>query len=241
MNTKAAKDKVSFILYEDNKIPRYHQFKPQVYKFLIYGPTILTMFSVLVLVGTYFYTKNVEKHVRSKEPEMIKLLRTENALVKERSSELTILNKRLTQKLSAEVPKTPLAALNFISPVSGQKDLTNPARINIQDIKVETVDKKLHVRFNIVNVTPENTKLSGYIHLFVTDGNSIQRYPSEVEEIDTFNLSYNSGESFATSRFRPVEAVFPTLPKKSNVFKIIIFNRLGDLIHQQQFKQQVNR
>jgi hypothetical protein len=240
MNNQAAKDKVSFILYEENKIPRYHQFKPQVYKFLIYGPTILTMFSILVLIGTFFYTKNVEKHVRSKEPEIIRALRTENSLLKERTSELSVLNKELTQKLSSETPKTPLGALNFISPVSGQKDLTSPARINIQDIKVESIEEKVFVRFNIVNITPNNTKLSGYIHLFVTDGNTMRRYPSVVEDVDTFNLSYNSGESFATSRFRPVEAVFKKLDKKSTVFKIVIFNRLGDLIHQQQFKQQVN-
>jgi hypothetical protein len=240
MNNQAAKDKVSFILYEGNKIPRYHQFKPKVYKFLIYGPTILTMFSILVLIGTFFYTKNVEKHIRSKEPEIIRTLRTENSLLKERTGELSVLNKELTLKLSSETPKTPLGALNFISPVSGQKDLTSPARVNIQDIKVETVDTKVHVRFNIVNITKNNTKLSGYIHLFVTDGNTIQRYPTVVEDVDTFNLSYNTGESFATSRFRPVEAVLLKPTKKDVVFKIVIFNRLGDLIHQQQFKQEIN-
>lgn len=240
MSNQATKDKVSFILYEENKIPRYHQFKPNVYKFLIYGPTILATFSIIVLIGTFFYTKNVEKHIQSKEPEIIRSLRTENSLLKERTSELSTLNDKLTKKLSSEVPETSLGALNFISPVSGQKNLTSPARVNIPDIKVESADNKVYMRFNIVNITPNNTKLSGYIHLFMTDGNTIQRYPTVAEEIDTFNLSYNSGESFATSRFRPVEVVLTKPTKKNVIFKIIIFNRLGDLIHHQQFKHELN-
>lgn len=235
-----SKDKISFILYEKNKIPRYHQFKPRLYKFIVYGPSILTFISIIVLLGSYFYTKNVEKLIRSHEPEIIKTLRTENILLKEKTTELTSLNKELTTKLASDIPQTPLGALHILSPVAGQKDLTNPAVINIQDIKVENGKEKFFFRFNIVNVTPGNKKLSGYIHLFVTDGDAFYHYPANSDEVENFSISYTLGESFATSRFRPVEASFPKFNKSTVIFKIIIFNRLGDLIHQQQIKQELN-
>lgn len=230
------KEKISFILYEDGKIPRYHQFRPRVYKSLVYAPTVLTLISTFVLIGSYFYTKNIETFIRSNEPEIIKELRTENILLKEKSQELSFLNEQLTTKISSGVPKTPMGALDIMQPVFGQKDMTSPVTINIQDIKPVQSGDKIFFNFNIVNVTPNGTKLAGYIHIFATDGNTYSHYPQETGVVENYALNYTSGESFATSRFRPVEASFAKLDKSSIIFKIIIFNRVGDLIHQQQFK-----
>ncbi|EQC46151.1 hypothetical protein [Bacteriovorax sp. Seq25_V] len=233
-------DKISFIVYEENTIPYFKQVTPKVYKFFVYAPTILTFFAIAVVIASFFYTKNVEHFIRSKEPEIIKSLRTENSLLAEKGQELTILNKQLTKKLAQGVSDTPLAGQFLISPVAGQQDLTSPAKVNIQDIKVEVNNDKVFFRFNIVNVTQDGSKLSGYIHIFTTDGNTYQKYPTAQEELDNFSLKYNEGESFATSRFRPVEAIFKKMDRSTLIFKIVIFNRIGDLIHQQQYKEVAN-
>lgn len=234
------KDKISFILYEENKIPSYHQFKPKIYKLLIYGPTILTLLSAIVLAGSYFYSKNVEQLIRSHEPEIIKTLRAENILLREKASELSSLNKEFTKKLSSTVPTTSLESLSIVAPVTGQRDLTSPANIKIQDILPTISANKVFFNFNIINITKNNTKLAGFIHIFVTDGSSYYHYPEMKSEVKYFSIPYNSGEPFATSRFRPVEATFNTFKNSPVIFKIVIFNRLGDLIHQQQFKHYFN-
>lgn len=233
-------DKISMIVYENETIPYLKHINPRIYKFFLYGPTIISILAILVIVGAMMYVKNIEKLVRNKEPDIIKVLRTENSLLKEKADELTLLNKEFTKKISTQVDNTPLSTLYFISPVVGQNDLTNPAQVNIQDIKVESISDKLYFRFNIVNATTDGSKLAGYIHIFVTDGNTYQKYPTSVEELQNFSLRYTDGESFSTARFRPVEAIFKKMDRSTLIFKVIIFNRVGDLIHQQLHKEGLN-
>lgn len=231
---------ISLIVYENETIPYLKHINPKIYKFFLYGPTIISLIAILVIIGAMVYVKNIEKVVRNKEPEIIKVLRTENSLLKEKAEELNILNKEFTKKITSQIQETPLSTLYFISPVVGQKELTNPAQVNIQDLKVESISDKLYFRFNIVNTTTDGTKLAGFIHIFVTDGNTFQKYPTSVEELENFSLKYTDGESFSTARFRPVEAIFKKMDRNTLIFKIIIFNRVGDLIHQQLHKEGLN-
>lgn len=236
MSTKPH-DKISLIVYENETIPYLKQLNPRIYKFLLYGPTIILLIAIFIIIGAAMYLKNIEKSVKTQEPEIIKVLRTENNLLKEKNEELDLLNKEFTKKITTQTSSSALAALYFISPVNGQNDLTSPAQMNIQDIKVENISDKIYFRFNIVNATIDGAKLSGHIHIFVTDGNTYQKYPTSIEEVETFSLKYTDGESFSTARFRPVEAIFKKMDRNTLIFKIVIFNRVGDLIHQQLHKE----
>jgi hypothetical protein len=235
------KDKISFILYEDNRIPRYLQFSRGTYNFFFHAPIVLFTISLLILAGSYFYISNIEQYVRSREPKIIKELQGKNNILALRANELEATIKELTEKLNTPIASSnAIDALSFFSPIKGQKNLTSPAKVNIQDINISNANNsKLNVRFNIINTTVNNEKLSGYIHVFLTDGTNFKRFPKTTEELENFHFNFNSGESFATSRFRPVEAVFDNISAKNVILKIIIFNRVGDLIHQQQFKKEL--
>lgn len=233
-------NKISMIIYEDQTIPYLRKIKPTVYKFFLYAPTVILLLSITVMIGSLLYIKNIESVVRSKEPEIIRALRTENSLLQEKAEELSLLNKEFTKKLSSTTASSSMAALDLIAPVIGQTDLTNPASVNIQDMKSEVVGDKIYFRFNIVNNTSDGSKLSGHIHIFVTDGNTYQKYPISVEQPENFSIKFSDGEYFATSRFRPVEAIFKKMDRSTLIYKIIIFNRVGDLIHQQLYKEGLN-
>ncbi|MFG1483364.1 hypothetical protein ACRXCV_07565 [Halobacteriovorax sp. GFR7] len=239
-SSSKAKNNLSFILYENNKVPRYLQLSPREYKAILYVPVVLTVFSIFALAGSYFYTKNIEKLIKAKEPLIIKNLRDENSTLAQKNTELTTLNLDLTNRLANEtISAVSASSLNIIAPVKGQKDLTSPASINIEDLKVTKKDDKAELNFNIINITKDNNKVSGYIHIFLFDGNNYFHYPEGGDSIRNFSLNYTKGESFATSRFRPVTAKFDMPKNKTVMFKILIFNRLGDIVHQQLFREEI--
>lgn len=236
----AKRNNLSFILYENNKVPRYLQLTPREYKAILYVPVVLTVFSIFALAGSYFYTKNIENLIKAKEPLIIKNLRDENTQINQKNTELTTLNLDLTNRLANEtISAASASSLNIIAPVKGQKDLTSPASINIEDIKVAKNDNKVELNFNLINITKENNRVSGYIHIFLFDGNNYFHYPEGGDSIRNFSLNYTKGESFATSRFRPVTAKFDIPKTKTVMFKVFIFNRLGDIIHQQLFREEI--
>ena len=232
------KDKVSFILYEDNKIPSYKQLNKRTHSFFLYAPAAIFVLSIIILTASVFYVRNIETIIRSEEPKIISDLRLKYSEVNDKNQEHIKTIENLTEKLSSTAPLEGLESLALFMPVKGQKDLTNPAQINIQDIRFDKGKDQVFLRFNIINSTPDNRKLSGYIHVFMTDGTQFFRFPALSEALEDYRINFIQGESFATSRFRPVEGIFDYKgSQKSLIFKIIIFNRLGDLIHQQQFKQ----
>ena len=235
---KATKEKVSkdisFIFYENNKIPRYRKIDKFSFSFLTYGPAFLTLISIIIASSSLYYAGTIERQIRSTEPEIIRELRSQNISLTSREDELNIINEKLTEKLSSSVPEESGSG-NLFAPVPGQKDLTSPVTIEVQDFKAQRVDKTLKVTYNVINLTKENKKIAGYAHLIATDGNMFERFPKSDEQ--SLQIIYSTGESFATSRFRPFEAEFNNINTNIVYFNLIVFNRLGDIIYKKVFKQ----
>ncbi len=229
------KNDISFIFYENEKFPRYQKISRGAYSFLIYGPAALTVISILIALSSYYYAKNIEQQIRSTEPEIIQELRGDNQLLSGRVKELNLINENLTNKLSSGVREDTNLSTVF-APVPGQKDLTSPVKIEINDFKAVKNGNKTIVNFSVVNMTANNEKISGYAHLIATDGNIFERFPKKSRDIPTFQILYSTGESFATSRFRPFEAKFDHLDSGTAIFHLVIFSRLGDILHKQLFK-----
>ena len=230
---------ISILIYEENKIPRHYQFKKITYHFFLYTPVLFFLINIFILFGAISYTEYNKKDLRIKEPFLLKELRKQNIFLSERIFSLKKENKVITTKLTENSSQDALSSLGLFQAIIGQKDLTNPARLFLQDFKVKRVMQGVAFKFNIKNITLNNVKIAGYIHVFASNKIFFTQYPKKKSQ-DSFSSLFTDGEPFASSRYRPVSALFSLPTSKEIYFKIIIFNRTGDLIHQQQFKYSFN-
>ncbi len=127
-----------------------------------------------------------------------------------------------------------LSYLSIFKPVQGQKDRTRPAQLSLSGFNVATLRDTINFKFNITPLLPNEQKLAGHILVIMKGETGLQVYPQMSLNAPDAQISYSAGESFATQRFRPVDASF-LKPRKSGqfVFTVLIFARNGDLIHTQ--------
>lgn len=125
-----------------------------------------------------------------------------------------------------------LSTLSLFKPIQGQKDKTRPAVLNLSGFKTVVGRDTLNLQFNIIPTTLDDEKVSGHIIVLMKNEVAIQAYPLQALGSNDFQINYASGETFATQRFRPVDANF-IKPRKSGFysFTVFIFARNGDLIH----------
>lgn len=127
-----------------------------------------------------------------------------------------------------------LSTLSFFKPISGQKDKTNPASLNLTGFKVNSTKDNINFQFNIINLLGGDIKLAGHIVVLMKSDLGVQVYPAQALTPKDLQINYVAGESFATQRFRPVDASFIHPKRYGNfVFNIFIFAKNGDLIHYQ--------
>jgi hypothetical protein len=127
-----------------------------------------------------------------------------------------------------------LSTLSFFKPIQGQKDRTRPAQINLSGFKTLTGRDTVSLQFNIIPASGNDQKISGHIIVLMKNEQGISVYPAAALTGSDSQISYSSGEPFATQRFRPVDASFLKPRKAGNyIFSIFIFSRSGDLIHYQ--------
>jgi hypothetical protein len=114
--------------------------------------------------------------------------------------------------------------------VAGQKNLSNEIPIDIQDAKANYINNQLVYQSNLLNRTQGEEKVSGYLFVFYKTAQSIHTHPENTFD-QNGQISFNKGEPFTTSRFRPVEANFKvTNNKVPGTLTLMIFNRTGDII-----------
>ncbi len=145
--------------------------------------------------------------------------------------------KSLSQLPSNTIPQKVEQGLSYLSlfkAVPGQKDLTKPAQLQLSGFATETLRDTIQMRFNITPLIPGEQKVAGHILVIMKGETGLQVYPQMSLNSAESQISYTSGESFATQRFRPVDAGF-LKPRKAGqyVFIILIFAKNGDLIHSQ--------
>lgn len=236
MSTKAKNpNKLSFILYEENNAPKYFEVKKSFLKFILVGLPIVALASLAVVAIGTVYFKQIKTMAERKEPKIIAELRTENETLKAKQEELVLLTKELENRLAAPASGdevSGLASLSLFQAAQGQKDLTQKPLLTIENVRAELGKDNILFSFRLVNQTIDNNKLAGFVFVMMRVGETIYFYPADSIPENDMKLSFNRGEPFATSRFRPVEATFPKPAKSTQaLFKILIFSRTGDLIH----------
>lgn len=194
----------------------------------------------------HFQTTLGETKIKIIEKESSKLneLQKENAELKLKINKISSLTPAAASVPSSPPPPPPpppapmaqsigLSTLSFFKPIMGQKDKTHSAALNLKDIKIVPLKDSMNLQFNIVNQLDKEVKLAGHIIVLLKNEQGIQFYPNAMfTSTRDYQMSYTLGESFATQRFRPVDAPF-IKPKKlgPQSFTIFIFAKNGDLLH----------
>ncbi len=125
-----------------------------------------------------------------------------------------------------------LSTLSLFKPIQGQRDRTKPAVLSLSGFKVVNNRDTLNLQFNIIPSNPDDVKIAGHIVVLMKNELGISAYPLQAFGSSDFQINYSAGETFATQRFRPVDANF-VKPRKSGYcsFTVFIFAKNGDLIH----------
>ncbi len=226
------KNKLSFIVYEYKRPPRFFEVKKSTLRtFFIFFPTISTIFFIAGIISL------VQLHIfiNKKESGKVTALRTEIKGLKEEVTKAKSETENLYKKIENTESKITNSQLLFEIPPA-QLDLTANSFFKSENITVKSNDQKTTLKFNLVNITEGNKRISGYFHVLVKTKMGYFFYPQSITETDSEFVKFSSGESFTTSRFRPVEADFKITKKEleetkdSLVFKVFVFSRGGDII-----------
>lgn len=225
---------MSFLIYDDKKGPVFLNTNRFALKFTLYVLPIITIISILVIIGGSVYFKQIREMARRKEPAVIKELKATNSELQDQVNQLQTLNQSFEKKLSSGTTEgIKFTSLAIFKPVAGQEDLSTTPALTIDDINFERTDKDLKIKFNIINQTKNGRKLAGYIHILMSSTSRILLYPTKEIASEDMLISYNQGESFAFSRLRHVNATFDLsgFDEHKVLFKILVFSRTGDLLY----------
>jgi len=238
METRTSSKKLGFLVYEAENAPRYYEIKKSLLKFILYGLPLVTMVLLgIVLLGSLYF-EQISERAKRKEPAIIKELRETVSGLETKLAETQVLTKDLEERLAKGDTSTDVikSTMGLFLPVPGMQDLTRTPNLSIENIDLILSGDRIQMKFNIINQTKNNEKLAGYIFVLMKQGDKIYFFPESSLQQNEFKVRFNSGESFATQRFRPVDNVyFPYNPSLGTdyLFKILIFSRTGDLLYKQ--------
>lgn len=225
--------KLSFVLYQEEKAPQIFEIKKNILKFLIIAfPILAFLFLVTIVTGTLYFRK-IKTFAERQESQILKELKVKNALFMKKEKEYKTITNQLQKKL-ATAPATGLGTLSLFKATNGQIDHTKKRQIALDGIRTKKLGSKVQLNFNLKNRVENGKKISGYLFIITRYGSTLKVYPQNSISKNDFQISFNKGESFGFSRFRPVKATFP-LPKnlKSMSYKILVFSKIGDLIFEE--------
>lgn len=239
MKSTASK-KVSFVLYEDEISPRFYEINKNFARFILFGLPTVTLIVILMLTAVGVYFKQIKSLAQRKEPKIIRVLKKDKQELISQTQQLMLERNRLKSKLAMGVAGP--AGLGFLAlfrQSAGRQDMSASPEMAIEEVEVDVNSsaKEIAINFKIINQTRNNNRLTGYLYIVMQVGKYIEVWPANSFDDQSMTLSFAKGEYFATSRFRPVKAIFKKQKSGQALFKIIVFGRSGDLI----FKQLISR
>ena len=220
---------LTLVIYEDQKPTKCFEIKKTSLKLLFLLIPLLTFIGLGFGIYSMMTVKKRLLELEKERPAEIQMLadRLEKALVdknKIKTDYDTLLN-----KINAPSSESALV-LPFINPVKGYKDLRGKKLLEMNNFRLQKTDDQITCTFDIMNkVEPEKT--SGYVFAVLKAGSTLEVFPKGILSFDGSLTSFDQGERFTVTRFRPFTAKF-TPPKNVSQFslKIYIFSRHGDLL-----------
>lgn len=240
MATKSEK-KISFVLYEDNTPPRFYQINRGLIRFCLYGLPCLSLLCVLVVAAGGVYFEKLQRMAERKEPAIIKELKKEKAELVANNNLIQQERDLLEKKLSQGVDSSDgLGFLSLFKRSAGRVDKSSSPEMQLEEIEVVKLQDQINLNFKIINMTKDDSRLSGYLFVLMQVGNQLEVWPSGIFDNEAMQIAFGNGEFFATSRFRPVKAKFSPMVGSQALFKVIIFSRTGDLMFKQLISKPLN-
>lgn len=235
--------KMGVLLYRPSGVPRYFEFGPSWPWWVLVLPSAMALISLGLVLGGFLYVGHMQKQQLAHEPQLLAELKQKSSEMLKENEELKQLSTQLQEELASSASKsTPehLWPMTLFRASAQEVKAESIPSFSIEDAEAFNSDKGINFRFNIVNLSKDGQKLSGHIFVLMKQSNSIHVFPANAFAEDDAQLPFNKGESFATTKFRPVEANFP-VPSHSGklLFKVLIFSRTGNLIRTQIFFQDV--
>lgn len=226
---------LTLLIYEDQRPAKCFEIKKGQVKFLSLVIPLIVLSSVLSVLFIFAYIKNLSTRKTLNGPSFatLQLLQEENGRLVATQKELKELNNTLMGKIQGTADTTNLMPL--FRPTMGYEDLTGESPLALRNLKTQVMEKSLSLTFDIVNIHPEQNKVSGFVFAMMKDSDQLTFFPSlKMDLKEAYLTSFDQGESFTVTRFRPVEASFPKPSKSPNQisFKIFIFSKTGDLLFQ---------
>ena len=99
MAKSSLKKRFSFLVYQDNEIPRYYRVNPWRTRLYLFILPVITLLALLSILGVGVYFKQIREYARSKEPEIFQKLRDKNNELTKEVQDLKELSTQLENKL----------------------------------------------------------------------------------------------------------------------------------------------
>lgn len=262
MNSGNHDENISIIYHQKNDSPKYFEITRSKISFFLIGLPTLTLIAIVfgtIGVMSASPVRFVEKY-KENQKNRIALLKEERfqdeiqKAHKENENlreEIEAIKKNNSQNIGTDAKSpsldnnlptgknnlfsaTGLSTLFLFKPIQGQKDLTRSPSLNLSGFQVTNSRDTINFKFNIMPSVADDSKIAGHIIILMKNEFSLQVYPPHAFSGNDFQIDYTAGESFATQRFRPVDASFIKPKKAGNYsFSVFIFSRIGDLLSYQ--------
>ena len=164
-------NEVSCILYDGNRPPRYFKFKKRFIHLFFYGLPFATFLSLLILVATAIYFKQIQRLSQKRVPEITNLLQKEKTELTNSLEKLKQEKLQLIQKMNEPIQE--VSKLSLFKDSLGRKDLSSSPELDINTLKIKTDGETKKFSFNIVNQTENQVRLSGYIFVILKTTNQV--------------------------------------------------------------------
>jgi hypothetical protein len=228
MENSPGKD-LTLIIYDSPRPPKYLKVsKNFMWGLILFSPIAIAilLFSTLF---TGYYAKSKIDNLKSYEPLTLQKLREEKETLQNKIFDLENINEELSEKISAG-SSTPESTLDLIAQPLGFKNLTTKNLAKMDNFSLQKGSEKLTLKFDLINNTQDSSRLSGFIIIAQMTNKELSFYPDVKFTNQNLLIDYSTGESFYTSRFRPVIAEFKKPTSSSVRYRIFIFSRSGNLL-----------
>jgi len=224
---------ITLVVYDQNKAAKCFEIKKQTVKVFVSLIVLIVLATSIASLYSYGHFKDKIKNLKAVDPKVVKELRSTNTSLSEQNEDLLADNKRLLNKLKqTDVSGEFEPILGFFKPVLNQQDLSSQKQIQVENFNVKSKTSSLEFVFNIINPTPDKSRRSGHIFVIMKSGPFFSIYPDTETSFEDYITSFDKGETFNVSRFRPVISSFKKPSQLGKLyFKVVIFSREGDLIY----------
>lgn len=209
------------------------------FSFLSKAIFILPLLATTIITGLSIYIfalDNKIKVMKSSQPAFIKNLQNKNQVLEQKYNAIELENFALKRKIAKGGTPNYVEFLSLVQKPLAMGDHRFKKLIELESPLIKTENNTIYFSFNIRNTSEaQESKIAGYASVIQIQGSTLTYYPQYKMDANALYLHYDKGERFTVSKFRPLIASFPKLSSSPVLYKVIIFDREGNLMLYKEF------